>query len=195
MRATVRIVVLAAVLAGFAGSAAAGVKSTTEIKYYAMRGTTPAEIAASIKAQPLHYSEGRALALLSTMPKLSLEVVQQGWACKVKKVNLTYRFTITLPRADEARMSKATRGEWRRFLAFVTKHENTHKAIHLSCAAKFEAQVARLASERGCYAIEMKTVELFRQVQKACSVRQQALDHNDALRFVRMNMFKYKSRQ
>jgi predicted secreted Zn-dependent protease len=168
----------------------AEMRTSTETRYYPADAATPEAFIRQIDRNPLHYSQGDAVATLETVPKLTMKAEVQGWSCRVIDATLDFHFVMTIPKADRGRMAPGTRREWDKLVAFLTRHETAHRTIQLDCGRRYFARLKRLSSDRGCEKVRRQAQELFIETFKTCQPRHAALDRRDVGRVPRLGYFR-----
>jgi predicted secreted Zn-dependent protease len=165
--------------------------SVTEYRFHPVSGTTPAELVADMRAHPVPTDDaGTAFAAITDRYEILLDTRQTRAACTVVGVSVDFRFTITLPQADEDRLDPHTRSLWRDFVAFSRRHEEGHRDIFLDCARAFEAEARRMRSAEGCPALRRQVVEAFDQRYAACMRRQADYDRRESDRLSSVPLFR-----
>jgi predicted secreted Zn-dependent protease len=153
---------------------------TTTYRQNPIRGITPAELWSGMAAHPILDEDGPALANITHAHTLTVKTEHSGESCHVKKVDFTWRFVITLPRAvDESRMDRKTRTMWGEFTAFLKSHEEHHRTIFLQCGKNFLAKAATLANGRNCSGLERKVSRFVDAQYAVCMSKQRAFDRRD----------------
>jgi len=181
--------VAAIVLSANSLAAFAGVTSTTSQRYYNVSGTSQATLARTIRSNPFRGDSGGAVA--NIRPKYALDVATKkaGNTCRVTNVNLSIRFVLTLPRANESAMSASTRTVWRSFVSFARRHEEGHRAIYLQCARNFAAKAQRLSASN-CAGLKAKAQRLLDAEDRACDRRHAAFDRSEGRRLRSQPLFR-----
>jgi len=158
----------------------AALQYTTTYRQNPIRGTTPAELWRNMASHPIIDEDGPALANITHDHKLSVKSERSGTSCRVKTVNFTWRFVITLPKAvDEGRMDRKTRAMWSEFTVFLKRHEEQHRTIFLRCGRDFLAKAATLTVAGNCSGLERKVSRFVDKQYAACMVKQRAFDRRD----------------
>jgi len=166
-------------------TALAGVTSTTSHRYYNVSGSSQATLARTIRSNPFRGE------VANIRPKYALDVATRktGNTCKVTNVNLSIRFVLTLPRANEGAMSASTRSVWRNFVSFARHHEERHRAIYLQCAQNFAAKAQRLSGS-DCAGLKAKVQRLLNAEDRACDRRHAAFDRSERRRLSSQPLFR-----
>ncbi len=128
--------------------------------------------------------DGPAYANLTHDHDVAMKTAAEGGICRVSDLTFRWRFVLTLPRAvDQAAMDSATRSMWNGFVAGLKRHEETHRAIFLRCAAKFVPAAKRLTAV-GCAALQRKVSRSIDQAYQACMKEQRAFETRDRPRIL-----------
>jgi len=177
--------VVAIALSANSLTAFAGVTSTTSQRYYNVSGTSQATLARTIRSNPFRGE------VANIRPEYALDVATKkaGNTCRVTSVNLSIRFVLTLPRANEGAMSASTRSVWRNFVSFARRHEERHRAIYLQCARNFAAKAERL-SGASCAGLKAKARRLLDAEDRACDRRHAAFDRSEGRRLRSQPLFR-----
>ena len=155
-------------------------RHTTEYGENPIRGATPKELWRSMAARPIIDEDGPALANITHDHKLAVMTAPSSGSCRVKNLDFTWRFVITLPKAvDEARMNAATRAMWREFTSYLKRHEEHHRTIFLACGKDFLAKAAKITGRGGCFGLERKVRSFVDKQYKACMARQREFDRQE----------------
>lgn len=184
--------VVAVALGGAASAVAGGaaVRSTTELRSYAMGGNTPLAIVDYFHNHPFEGDRGPALANLRYTTNLSLATRESGGRCRVASLRLDLNFVITLPRADQlASMSRSTRSMWNQLAAFARAHEFGHRAMYLQCAQRFAARAQRVTADN-CWSVESAVRQMLAASEAACDARQVGYDQREATRAGSLALFR-----
>lgn len=179
------------VLPLFAAEAGAEVRSTTETRHHTIRGESAGELVTYLHRHPLPHQGLSAFATLLTEPKLDLAFAESHGGCRVRDVDLNFRFVMTLPRAaNEAGMSRTTRAQWREFHAFAKRHEEAHRAIYLAAGKRFVKEALKVGKGGDCREARRAVDRAFARAFKASEGEQTALDRRDTPRVYKLPLFR-----
>jgi predicted secreted Zn-dependent protease len=171
-----KLAVLAAVLAATLSSSLAEAKPKTVYKNYTIAGNNAGEVLVSmIRRGPV---VGGVKAYATTLADFSQrgDMVGNAQTCRVKSYQFIGNFTITTPRLkNERALQGSSRAAWETFSKFLTRHEETHRAIWLQCGAAHEAQVRKLSGPN-CRVVEAKARKLWEKTRNACRRKHEAFD-------------------
>lgn len=185
---------LVAVLGCFGADTAFGfgrITHKTEIRDYRVYGTTPKALVSYMRARPFHGDNGAALANIRPRYSLSVQSRSERGQCRIRSINLSIRFVVTLPRAmDRKRFSRGTAAAWRAFRGFARRHELVHRRYYLRCARRFLRKARRLGGKGGCFGIHWKARSLLDAEDKACNRLHDAFDRRDAPRVLHLSLFR-----
>lgn len=171
---------------------AAKIEEKTEVRDYRVYGTTPGQLVSYMKRRPFRGDNGPAMANIRPRYKLKTATAKSPKGCKVKRVHLSIRFIMTLPRSMEARkQDRKTKYAWRSFRAFARRHEERHRQIYLSCARRFVRQATRLAPQRQCRTLTRQVKKLLKEQEKACDRKHLAFDRRDFPRVPSLPLFRH----
>jgi predicted secreted Zn-dependent protease len=167
-------------------SAAADLVHTTEYRTHAVHGTTPEAVWRYMNAHPIiDPDDGPAYANLTHDHVLSVSTASQGGMCRVSELTFRWRFLLTLPKAvDQSAMDSRTRSMWTDFVAGLKRHEETHRAIFLRCAAKFVPAAERMTGTGSCAGLERKVRRSIDQAYQACMAAQREFEKRDRPRIL-----------
>lgn len=186
-----------------AGPAAyAEIATRTIERDYRVRGIDARTLVGYMRARPFAGDNGPAMANIRPRYDLKIETAagerkargkrkaEKTGVCRVGKVTLSIRFTMTLPRAvQEARLDRRTRRAWRSFKSFTRRHEETHRRIYLRCARGFLRKAAAMSSPGSCYRLKREVRRLLDREDKACNRLHDAFDRRDFPRVRHMPLF------
>lgn len=148
---------------------------TTKYVYYAIGGNTPLEIYRSMLKRGPRVDGAKAYAATSAESVQSGKL-QPGQTCHIEDYRLRIDFQIKLPRIkNEKILSTGDRSRWKEFARFLKKHEETHRAIWLTCAADLETKIHSIKAAT-CAEVEKKSQSLWDATRKACSKKHDAFD-------------------
>lgn len=171
--------VFAAVIAS-SDPAWAELRYKTSYRENPIRGTTPQELWRYMGSHPIIDEDGLAFANITHDHKLSIKTERSAGACRTSRIDFTWHFVITLPKAvDEARMSPATRTMWDEFTAYLKRHEEHHRTIFIGCGKDFLARAAKLTARGPCFGLKGKVRRYIDQQYEVCMTKQRAFDRRD----------------
>ncbi len=165
---------LASVLAG-ADRAVARPYSHTAVRYYTITGPDDRSLDVQMARTGPTHRGGHAYATLSADPTFNGRLVP-GRYCRLQSFRVNVRFVMTLPRlSSRTRLSSATKARWRRFAAFVRRHEERHRRIWMGCLARGEARARKLRIG-DCSRLDQAVAQVFKQEWARCERLQDAFD-------------------
>lgn len=187
-----------------AGPAAhAEISARTIERDYRVRGLNARTLVSYMRRRPFAGDNGPAMANIRPRYDLKVETAAgEGRArdtrkaarargCRVDKVSLSIRFTMTLPHAvQESRLDHRTKRAWRSFRSFTRRHEETHRRIYLRCARGFLRKAAAMSSQNSCYRLKREVRRLLDREDKACNRLHDAFDRRDFPRVRHMPLFR-----
>ncbi len=149
--------------------------STLHIKYYTITGPDDRSLDQQMERfGPMHRG-AKAYATLSADPKFDGRLVG-GKSCRLEHFRVNASFVMTLPKlAPGVHLSPATAARWRRFAAFVRRHEDRHRAIWLGCLARGEARALKLRVS-DCSRLDAAVENIFKQEWARCETLHDAWD-------------------
>jgi predicted secreted Zn-dependent protease len=163
-----------------AGPACAELRYTTSYRQNTIHGATPEQVWRFMASHPIIDEDGPALANITHKHKLSARTSRSNGVCRVSKLDFTWHFVITLPKAvDEARMSPATRAMWREFAAYLKRHEEHHRTIFIGCGKDFVAEATKLTARGPCLLLKVKVKRYIDEQYKVCMAKQRAFDRDE----------------
>jgi predicted secreted Zn-dependent protease len=167
---------LAITLPSSFAEAKAKTKPRTTYRNYTIAGDTPGEVLVSmIRRGP---TVGGVKAYATTLADFTQrgDMISNSKRCQVRQFQFTGTFTITTPRLlNERALTGNSRIAWEGFSAFLKRHEETHRAIWLQCAAAHEARVKKLVGPN-CGVVEARAKKLWEKTRDACRKRHEAFD-------------------
>jgi predicted secreted Zn-dependent protease len=173
------MLLLAGVILSGVESALAELRYTTSYRENPIRGTTPDQLWRYMARHPIIDEDGPALANITHDHKLSVETERSGGVCRVSRLDFSWQFVITLPRAvDEAAMTPATRAMWREFTAYLKQHEEHHRTIFIGCGRSFVAAAEKLTARGSCLGLKSKVKRFIDKQYDACMEKQRAFDRD-----------------
>lgn len=163
---------------------AAQAKPVTNYTHYLIAGESAEGIYRSMLRKGPHVGGGKAYASTRMMPEVSAKTVQTKDGCRIQNFQVNMTFTIRLPQLKKSSdVDPDLRRSFSRFYEFAKKHEETHRAIWLKCAAEAEAQVNRVRA-RSCSQAEARGLAIVEEVARRCDSRHVAFDAAEQKRLV-----------
>lgn len=160
---------------------AAGPKVAVGYQYYAVSGTSAVQLMRNLHLHGPTVDGAGAYATIESSFSESGQMVQ-GKGCSVPRYTIGMSFTITLPAAqDLPDASPRIKKTWRSFYGFVKKHEETHKAIWISCAATMQAKVRALRMKT-CEGLQSRVAQIVESEAAKCRRRHDAFDRSERAR-------------
>lgn len=160
---------------------AAGPKVAVNYQYYAVNGTSAVQLMRDLHLHGPTVDGAGAYATTESSFSESGQLVQ-GKGCSVPRYTIGLSFTITLPAAqDLPDASPRIKKAWRSFYGFVKKHEETHKAIWISCAASMQAKIRSLRMKT-CEGVQSKAAQILESESAKCRRKHDAFDRSERSR-------------
>lgn len=133
----------------------ADVQTRAQTEHYDIRGSSAADLRAEMRARGPAGPDGRRFDGYTRWYVSWRYTFRSGGSqCAIDRTATEVRVTTTLPRwTDEARADSALRGQWQRYLAALTQHEDGHAQNGLGAARDIDAAIARLPAEPTCDAL------------------------------------------
>ena len=192
-RSLLRSIVTACLIGGFLGSAVsaqAGVRSSTQVRYYNVGGTTSKQLVNYMRRHPIRGDYGNAIANIRPSYRLSVPTKSSGGKCRPTNVNLSIRFVMTIPRSrNTSSMASSTRNAWRSFASYAKRHEETHKRIYIQCGNNFVAKAKKMSAS-SCGALQAAIRRQLEKDKRACESRQRAFDRRERSRVRNLSLFR-----
>jgi predicted secreted Zn-dependent protease len=161
------------------------VVSSTEVSYFDVVGSTPAEIYRNILDRGPRIGGNKALASIGTRTVQDGRIAQIGDSCVLKDYTITLQFVIRRPRiANEDVLSDADRALWRDMNAFIQTHENEHKDVWSACAVELDNRMSALKLP-SCDELAETADGLWRKMLADCDARQRSYDIEQARQLMR----------
>ena len=173
--------------------AAAGVTSSIVNRDYQVSGTTASGLVRFMNGNPLRGDNGNAYASIHPNYRLDVSTREKAGVCRAE-VDIDIRFTLTLPKASTAAMSRSTRSAWNNFVSFAKRHEEHHRQSYVGCARAFVARAERL-SEKQCFALSAEIRRQFSQMKRDCEAKQREFDRSQIYALARLSLFSMAQHQ
>ena len=174
-------------------------KVSTRVKYYTVTGSTARQLNNNMRVPRGFFSrEKAAYADITINPDFAGKVIE-GKTCRLKGFRIDASYLVRLPRlASGTRLPPRLSRQYKRFLAFVTRHEYHHRKIYQGCVARAERKIKRLRA-RTCKILGRRFVAIFKQEWNRCKVLNARFDAAEQRRlkrqsFVRAAMARQPSR-
>ena len=140
--------------------------------YYSVSGSSLPEIYQSMKAHAPSAAGTKGYGVTTASPGKQMSVA----SCKAGgHYQIGVNVNIRLPKASGGGLSSSEAAQWSSFVAFVKRHEETHRMIWLDCTTTFERQF-QASAPADCGAAHAKAQVMWRQMVSACMPRQAAFD-------------------
>lgn len=167
-----------------AATAEAKPAHTTKYTYYTVGGGTAQEVYRAMLKRGPRVNGAKAYA--STAATSSQDgKLMQAKSCRIEDYRLKIDFVIRLPKIkNEKLLPPADRSRWQQFSQFLKKHEETHRAIWLACAAGLERKVRALKAKT-CEAADAKAAALWDAARAACARKHDAFDAAEQKKLMR----------
>jgi predicted secreted Zn-dependent protease len=161
------------------------VVSSTDVVYFDVVGSTPAEIYRNIMDRGPRIGGSKALASIGTRTVQDGRIAQIGDSCVLKDYTITLQFVIRRPRIpNEDVLSDADRALWRDMNAFIQTHENEHKDVWSACAVELDNKMSALKLP-SCDELAQTADGLWRKMLADCDARQRSYDLEQARQLMR----------
>ena len=183
-----RAAMIAGTTVGISAAAVADVRTSTRTQTYSVGGTSARSLVSYMRSNPFRGSNGDAVANIRPSYSLHIASKQSGGSCRASNVTLNISFLVTVPRARSA-LAGSTRSAWDGFVAFASRHENTHRQIYVECGNAFVAKAERLSSS-SCSGLDAAIRQLLESEKRACESRQRAFDRAEYGRVKGLALFK-----
>ncbi len=166
------VTIAAALVLPAAVSASAQPVVRTSYTYYNISGSSLPELRQAMISK--RVSANGVMGYGMTSPSLGREMSVAS--CKATG---NYRFSVTisekLPRADTSQLSPADASRWNSFAQFVRRHEDTHRAIWVSCAADAERKFVA-GGTQDCGSAHSRAIKIYNEMIAQCKPKQVAFD-------------------
>lgn len=188
---SVRVLALSAiVICACTGALSARPVQTTAYSYYPISGNSAVEIYNSMIRKGPRVDGAKAYAATSATTAQDGKLIQ-GKSCQIKDYRLKLDFVIKLPAIrNEAALSVSDRNRWHQFQAFLKKHEETHRAIWLGCAAELERKV-RAIQTKSCKDADRRAADLWANIRAACNAKHSAFDAAEQKKLIQHPFVRY----
>ena len=181
--------VLALVSYQIAGDAHAKGTLTTTYKYYPVTGSSARSLHSHMTVPVGFFSSEKSYANI-TMKSSFQGNFAQGKICRIKGFGINARFTVRLPKlSNGARLTGRTNGQFRNFVAYVRKHELTHRSIWTRCLRSAESRIRALRI-KSCKKMDSIAAGIIRNEWAKCETRNARFDKLEAKRLLRLPLVK-----
>lgn len=184
----VMTVMMSVALAAFvppSPAARADVVSSVRVAHFTLSGTSERALLAQFMRRGPKVDGRHAFARTRVRARMRATLAGVPGRCVARRLNLTMRFHILLPRAgDEHRFPPAMKRRWRAFLAHLRRHEERHKRIWLDCGREAERRLKGLRAA-SCRALNRRMKRIYRAVMARCDARHAAFDAREGRRVLR----------
>jgi predicted secreted Zn-dependent protease len=154
----------------------AAAEEPTRYEYYLVMGDTPQRLFASMLTNGPQVSGGRAYASARMERHIETRTERIGHRCRIAALKISMTFTIRLPQLNpDQTITPSVRKSFDRFYTFAKRHEETHRAIWLQCAAEAEALASSVAAAT-CAEAEAQSLELVDSAAMRCNRRHAEFD-------------------
>lgn len=171
--------------------ARAEIVSRTEISYFTVGGSTPAEIYRNILDSGPRVGGARALASIGTRATQDGALKESGGACRLKDYVITLEFAIKRPRiANEQVLPRAERALWEQMNGFIAEHEDQHKQVWQSCAEDLDRSIAALSAPT-CGELGEKAEAMWQEMLASCDATQRSFDAEQSLALMRQPFMRH----
>ncbi len=148
MRVSIGILIATFCIVSLMGSANAKPKHSTQIKYYAVSGTSDRNILSKMNVGSQYFNHQQVFAYIVSEPVIDGQYFQTKKGCKLKNFKIRGKFVIHLPKlSSRAKIRKSTRRRFNGFFKFVKRHEYKHRAFYIGCYRRAERKIARIRSK------------------------------------------------
>jgi predicted secreted Zn-dependent protease len=156
---------------------------TTKYTYYMVGGDSVESIYNAMLSKGPRVNGAKAYA--STLATSSQDGnLTQSKTCRIENYKLRIDFVINLPKIrNEKVLPAADRSRWQQFSKFLRKHEETHRAIWLECAANLDSKV-RAIKAKSCSDADAQATRLWNATRAACGKRHDAFDRAEQKKLV-----------
>lgn len=175
MKLTSVLVLTVAAVAFSSGLTVAKPVQKTKYTYYTVGGDSAQDIYNAMLRKGPKVNGAKAYAATSATTTQDGKLLQST-SCRIQDYQLKIDFVIKLPRIkNENVLPPKDRSRWQQFSAFLKKHEETHRAIWLGCAADLEKQVKSIKAKT-CAEADKKAAALWEKMRNSCSKKHNAFD-------------------
>jgi len=190
-RILIVLLTVGAAISGLCVSVAANPRSTTVIRDYRVHGDTERSLVNSMKARPFRGDKGPAMANVRPKYRLRMETRKDKHVCRIKTLDLSIRFIMTLPRAvNKDRFAPRTRRTWSSFRAFAKRHESVHRRIYMNCARRFLRTARRRSVPGSCSRLRREVNRMLRDQKRDCERLNDAFDRRELSRLRTLSLFR-----
>jgi len=173
----------------FTGQVEARGTLTTTYKYYTVSGSSAAALHANMTVPTGFFSSERVYANITMSPSFKGTFIQ-GKRCHIKGFGINSKFIIRLPKLSRAsKLSGRLNRQFRRFVAYVRKHELTHRSIWKRCLRSAESRIVRLKI-KSCNALDQAAAKIIRNEWAKCATRNTNFDRREQKRLQRLPLVK-----
>lgn len=168
-----------------AADGAAARPPVTKYLHYPVAGPSAQTLYGSMLRNGPHVGGNRAYASITMVPNISAYVQENNGSCSIRKFAIDATFTIRLPELKKGlKLSADVRRNFAAFYTFAKRHEETHRAIWLKCAAQTEAAVNRITA-RNCTEANRRAVKAIEKMNTCRAAKDEAFDNAEQLRLAK----------
>lgn len=161
-------------------AAHAGVVSSARVVHFTLSGTSERALLDQFVRRGPKVGGRHAFARTRVRSRMRATLAGVAGRCVARRLKLTMRFQILLPRADEERrFPPAMQRRWRAFLAHLRRHEEHHKRIWLDCGQEAERRLKGLRAA-SCRALNRRMKRIYHAVMARCDARHAAFDRRES---------------
>src|SRR5215213_7105981 len=168
--------------------------ANTKYTYYLIAGQSADDLHHAMTQKGPRVIGGGAYASASVEPRVVMRTHQQEGICRIVDFTVSMKFTIRLPKLENAAiLSPELRESFHAFYDSAKQHEEAHRSIWLDCARKTEA-LAREVTAKTCSDAKTTAYEVYRHIGQQCHERQMAFEAVEYKRMIQLPFMKLLSR-
>ena len=188
-RSGFRLLMAATAIIAISGSVQARGKLTTKYQFYTVSGTSAASLHRNMTVPVGFFSSERSYANITIKPSFS-GTFKPGKRCRITGFGINGNFTVRLPKLKSGiRLKPALNREFKSFVAYVRKHELTHRAIWTKCLRSAERRISRLKI-KSCTKLDLTAAGIIKDEWAKCGVRNDRFDAAEQKRLRRLPLVK-----
>ena len=150
-----------------------------DVRHYAVSGRNELAMLRSMRRNGPRVDGKPALASTRMQTRYTARLRQRNNRCRVQRLDIDTRFTMTLPRLRNASaVSARTRKRWPAFLQRLKQHEERHISIWRSCLRQVRRTLPTLSAP-SCQQLKRKLRSTYRRIMDDCGKRHDAFDRRE----------------
>ena len=146
------LIAILCLVTSLSGNASASLEVSVDTEYYSVYGETREEINRSLQENgPIGESGENVTALTKTDLQWHINMLMDDFSCHTTSVTVRAEITLILPKLEDIEYLEPKLAlEWMEFMSAVERHEDRHRIISETSAAKTEMSLLNMGPEGSC---------------------------------------------